>query len=735
MWIAQRRSRHGVLFLAAVLAALWLPLAGCSSSGDSGGSPGTQNEKVTSVLIAADDNGDIYLIDTTSGATLLALDVWSDDGQGNRIDLGPIGGMVYDPARNRVLAVLRIGGGVCDGCSYTIDPASGEATLLNDVDLADEDVGDLAWDSAAGAAAFALPWDGTIYGYIDPVTGDVFQDGVDPGSSCCNGFGLTFAADRTLYVTADDKLYSLDPATDFFETLIGTFTYLGFPTAPSGSEYINSLTMAGDGTIYGIMEDGAATYLVSVDPVQDAPVVTWLATLAGHMDALAMVPLPATAVLLAADVNGDIYRINPANGAITVVRDVWEHDENGDPVDIGRVGGMVFDPRSGRMLAGIDWQAATCGGCVYTIDMARGQAVLLNGADLYDVADLARRPSDGSVIVTSYSDGTDFNWIDPITGAVTLINQYSNNGCCDGRGIVFGADGTPYVAGVLGEGIDWYTLDPANLALEVTADSVTYQGFPAVLSADEWLNSLAMWPDGSIYGIMEDGAAVYLVTVDPVPGAPVVTWRATLPKLLDGLTVLPLSLASVKLPTQTGTIGGLTFTVVEGAISQSGPNQPLTSVGGPATLLFDAPVSTLVTTPEQVGLHATGTLNDGGSFTALAFGAVSGVFANGLASRIQRNGTAIDYAFLYLMGGIPVTDDTGTLTGSLTGTVHLSTDLQNNAGNPLLNLYPPDGGSFCSGASHDTGNTPDNGTTDRIGIRILDGTLDFVEIGDLLNNC
>jgi hypothetical protein len=111
------------------------------------------------------------------------------------------------------------------------------------------------------------------------------------------------------------------------------------------------------------------------------------------------------------------------------------------------------------------------------------------------------------------------------------------------------------------------------------------------------------------------------------------------------------------------------------------------------------------------------------------------VFANGLASRIQRNGTAIDYAFLYLMGGIPVTDDTGTLTGSLTGTVHLSTDLQNNAGNPLLNLYPPDGGSFCSGASHDTGNTPDNGTTDRIGIRILDGTLDFVEIGDLLNNC
>jgi hypothetical protein len=270
-------------FLAALLAVLWLPLAGCSSGGDSGGTPGTQDKKITSVLIAADESGDIFRINPASGAITL---MGGAGGAAPPPDVGPITGMAFDPGTGRMIAATGAGSTACAGCIYALDPATGRATILNDSSFSPDDIGDLAWDYAEGAAVFTYPWDGTIYGDIDPITGDVYNDGVDPGSSCCNGYGLAFANDGTLYVTTGDELYSLDPASDFAETLVGTYTYQGFPAAPSGSESLNSMTMGADGKLYAIMVDGASTSLVTVDPVPGAPVVTWQVDLPRLLDGL-----------------------------------------------------------------------------------------------------------------------------------------------------------------------------------------------------------------------------------------------------------------------------------------------------------------------------------------------------------------------------------------------------------------------------------------------------------------
>jgi hypothetical protein len=407
-------------------------------------------------------------------------------------------------------------------------------------------------------------------------------------------------------------------------------------------------------------------------------VVAGLLALAGCDDNAT--PPGATSVLLAADDNGDLYTIDPASGASTLVKDVWTLDTTDTQVNVGRVGGMAFDPTTQRLIVGVDGQAASCPGCIYAVNLATGQAVLINDQDLAQVDGLARRPGDGAVIALEAWDGVLIHDIDPLTGAVSTLPSANYDLCCEGLGFTFASDGTPYAAGGNpGSGIELNTLDSTDLSVSTVVATATDQGFPTALSSNEIINSMAMAPDGMLYGILEDAGATYLVVIDPGAGSPTVTYRATLPVHLDGLTTLSMAALNVSAPaSQTGAIGGHPFTVVAGAISQSSPNQPLTVGPGGATLLFDQPTTQLLT-PDDVNIAIVGSVLDGGFVAPAAMGQANGDFSNSLGAKTTRSGTNFTWELYWGVDGTP--DETGAFAAptSPDGVLYFTVDIHNDA--------------------------------------------------------
>jgi hypothetical protein len=242
------------------------------------------------ILIAADREGEIYAIDPATGAGMLLLDTFIDDGLRAPVDLGPVSSMIA----NRLTGDLWVGMGgsssaFCEGCILVLDTMTGEATSLNDTTFSGNGVAGMAQRESDGVV-FAGEGDDDNFHRVDGTTGaatEVATSGIGDWS----GRGLTFANDGTLYMAADDSLYTIDPDIPQ-STSVGVITYTGFPTfSTSTIDVISLTTRAEDGVVFGILKDGGSTgdtYLVTVNLATAEVTNVGLTTV--WMDGLAFVP-------------------------------------------------------------------------------------------------------------------------------------------------------------------------------------------------------------------------------------------------------------------------------------------------------------------------------------------------------------------------------------------------------------------------------------------------------------
>ncbi len=192
----ERMKKSKSLLCILLIFLLSLFLTACGGGGS--GSPDSVNKAeeaapVAYKLIAADLNGDIWQLDENDGSSSELLDVYMDDGEGTRHDVGPVSAMVYDPATEKIYAGTDAGA-ECKGCIYAIDPSSGKATLF--IVPGVNSIPDMAIRSDGKILASFEDFDNFLYEF-DPSTADEpkYIGRLNAGTY---GLGLSFSADDTL---------------------------------------------------------------------------------------------------------------------------------------------------------------------------------------------------------------------------------------------------------------------------------------------------------------------------------------------------------------------------------------------------------------------------------------------------------------------------------------------------------------------------------------------------------
>ena len=245
-------------------------------------------------------------------------------------------------------------------------------------------------------------------------------------------------------------------------------------------------------------------------------------------------PDPGPVTLIAADRAGDLYSVDAATGAETLLRSTSAAGGRGD--EIGVVSALVYVPTNGTLLAGMGGNSV-CPGCLMTIDPDTGVATMLSFPDVSEgIPGLAIRESDDALFFGE-GDGSKFYQGNPVTGTHTEIG--TDVAASSGRGLTFAADGTLYMAGH--ESL--YEVD-ADAGTSVELGELTLIGFSTPPPTNFSIGSMTTRPsDGAILGILKiDGGSggsgpTHLVRVDP--SAVTATNLGQHGVKLDGLAFVP----------------------------------------------------------------------------------------------------------------------------------------------------------------------------------------------------
>lgn len=236
--------------------------------------------------------------------------------------------------------------------------------------------------------------------------------------------------------------------------------------------------------------------------------------------------------LIAFSRTGDLYVIDPATGTDTLKLDT---SFNGQ--DIGVVSSALYLADTGALWIGTGAAGqTTCKACVMRLDLATGQATVLDDqTNMKGVADMARSPAGGFIYATN-GRSREFWGINPADGQTQLINMFSQ-GEARGGGMTFDASGVLYAS------LDnaFFRVDPGT-ATTSQMTFLTYSGFTPPI-ADGAINAMAVLGN-TIYGILYDrmstDRATYLVRIDPATA--VVTLVAKNSVSMEGLAVVPANL-------------------------------------------------------------------------------------------------------------------------------------------------------------------------------------------------
>jgi hypothetical protein len=476
-------------------------------------------------MLAADDEGIIYRINSDTGATT-ALGASGVAG---------IRSMAYSAAQSRFFVgtdasvIMYVGATMLSPTVFTLDTSSGAETGGSFTGMSTDPSSGIVYAVNESECS-------TIFSF-DPQSGVAQPAAIDAVPECyslnAGGIPIAVNATGTFYLvrtySSTKDVYTLNLVEDTSQ-LFGTYTYSGFPV-PGSEGIVNDMAIRpSDQRIYVTTTAG---YL-GVLNVSNAPtlVVDYLATLPKTLDGLTFATgvwpdvsaLPTA--LLTAGSTGKVYRIDTGTGAATLLGNTGVAD----------IGSLAYVWQSGKLFAGTS-------GTVYTI--ASGSL----SATEFTVTPQGGAPtggwhsgmapdfSSGLVYTVNESECSAIFTLDPQTGnAVLAVDNgvpecYSNNA----GGIPIGRDhlGNFYLVRTYSSGKDVYTVDVPGDSSTLLG-SYTYSGFPAP-GSEGIVNDMAIRPGDKKIFVTTTAGYVGILDISAAPSL-TVTYLATLPEVTDGLT-------------------------------------------------------------------------------------------------------------------------------------------------------------------------------------------------------
>jgi len=198
---------------------------------------------------------------------------------------------------------------------------------------------------------------------------------------------------------------------------------------------------------------------------------------------------------------------------------------------------------------------------------------------------------------------------------------------------------------------------------------------------------------------------------------------------------------------QTGVIGGHAFTVLTGTISQAADDEPITSVGGDAFILFDESTDTLVPGTGGFNIVITMTMGDGNRVVVYGLGTAANNYADGVAVGMERNDErspvftgsfyapadeTADAEQIMAPVNVETFDPDGTLL--FAADLHPYPNTENYDISPGFTLWKLDSTIPLAGCSNNYGYSieadPVPGTGNRVGILLNGATIQDVDFDD-----
>jgi hypothetical protein len=265
-------------------------LAGLTLAACGGGDSTGPEESTAMTLVAADEDGHIYIVNENTGQETLFKQTSMSDGAGAMMDIGVVSSMEWVPSTSAWW--LGTGGTAnCDACILTLNATTGVATLLREaIEL--YALPGLAVHPSTGRV-YVFEADGGCCLYeITAATGAVTEimDTLSTGSS---GKGATFGSDGMLYVAGANRLGRVDVNARTHQ-FIANLSYVGFPAFSGFQQPIGEMATRADGVVFAIVKDGGGnantskTYLARVNLT--TAVVTNVGANTNRLDGLAYVP-------------------------------------------------------------------------------------------------------------------------------------------------------------------------------------------------------------------------------------------------------------------------------------------------------------------------------------------------------------------------------------------------------------------------------------------------------------
>lgn len=288
----QTRALHRAVFLGFLFALAIVPLAvvGCASSSGSGSEEEPEPEPVTR-LVGADSDGTIYTIDPDTGDT-------TELGESG---VSGIDSMAQDPQSGSIFAGI----GFSEMYMLSDVDITAAADQLSAVAFTLDDQGGSADLSGGYTGMAGHPTDGSVYVVnesecttmfsFDPATG-VATLAMDTGFPTCyslNSGGLPIAIDSsgTFYLienyNEDNEVYTLNPQGES-AALVGTFTYVDFPSTPGPTDLVHTMAMRlSDDRAFVALTTGDFAEIDWSNPSDIT--VTYIGTLPAVLDGLAFI--------------------------------------------------------------------------------------------------------------------------------------------------------------------------------------------------------------------------------------------------------------------------------------------------------------------------------------------------------------------------------------------------------------------------------------------------------------
>jgi hypothetical protein len=228
-------------------------------------------------------HGELYILNPLTGGVVQDIGPLNDASSLNY----SVSGLAFNPITGVLYGST---GGVSGHNLLTINPTTGLVTVVGSFNSGTVTMTDLAFDSSGNLYGISSSGGANLYS-INISTGKATEVGAS-GVGFTEGGGLAISSGGIFYGAPIPGEYGT------YNSTTGVYSHIATPATPAGGGSYGALSFFG-ATLYGdnLVAPGGATHLVTIDPTTGN--VTDIGASVSHLDAIAVIPEPATGAMLA----------------------------------------------------------------------------------------------------------------------------------------------------------------------------------------------------------------------------------------------------------------------------------------------------------------------------------------------------------------------------------------------------------------------------------------------------